>query len=121
MVVFNKLAERTQGLENPMLQLSVSFVTVTVALFAFQGGTAGFPVQSIAPMVFLGLVNTGLGCYLYFSSLGGLKAQTIVVLRHLEPLFAVVLAILILGEPMSTLQLLGAGLVISGALAAELA
>lgn len=119
MVIFNKLASHTSGLENPLLQVSLSFLTVTAFLLATGEGLPVFPAGSMAPMVFLGLVNTGAGCYLYFSSLAGLRAQSVVVLGYLEPLSAVVLALLLLGEPMSAIQGTGCALVIGGALAAE--
>ncbi len=121
MVIFNKLASRTQGLENPMLQLAISFATVAVYLLFAGKGLPAFPVRTAMPLVVLGLVNTGLGCYLYFSSLGGLRAQSIVVLGYLEPLSAVVLALLLLGEPMSLVQAAGCAMIIGGALLAELA
>lgn len=121
MVIFNKLAARTQGLENPLLQLVISFFTVAIVLVALQHQLPSFPLESAAPLVFLGLVNTGLGCYLYFSSLGGLRAQSVVVLGYLEPLSAVVLACIILSEPLSGAQAIGCALVLGGALAAEMA
>lgn len=120
MVIFNKLADRTQGLENPMLQLVLSFLIVAVYLLAVQGPQLAVPGNDWPAIVFLGLVNTGLGCYLYFSSLAHLSAQTVVVLGYLEPLSAVVLAMVLLGEPLGALQLIGAGLILGGAFAAEL-
>ncbi len=119
MVVFNKLAARVQGLENPTLQLTISFLTVAVAIIVVPSLTLEVPFDSWLPMIFLGLVNTGLGCYLYFSSIGDLKAQTVVVLGYLEPLSAVVMAVMILGEVMSPAQVVGAVLVLGGALVAE--
>ena len=121
MVIFNKKASRVSGLENPTLQLLISFITVAVFEFATQGPTVNLPGSDWPAMLFLGLVNTGLGCYLYFSPLTQLRAQTIVTLGYLEPLSAVVLAIVMLGEPMTALQILGAALIIGGALAAEIA
>lgn len=119
MVIFNKLASRTQGLENPMLQLIISFLTIAGVSLFVGGSLPDFPTSSLFPLVFLGLVNTGLGCYWYFSSLAGLRAQTVVVLGYLEPLSAVVLALVVLGEPMSGMQALGSALIIGGALTAE--
>lgn len=120
MVVFNKLASRVQGLQNPTMQLVVSFATVAVFIWLAPGQTVQLPGADWPATLFLGLVNTGAGCYLYFSSIGALRAQTVVVLGYVEPLSAVVLAVLLLGESMSFLQISGAILVLGGALVAEL-
>lgn len=119
MVIFNKLASKTQGLENPLLQLVLSFLTV--AAYTVIAGEGPFPVAADdwPALLFLGLVNTGLGCYLYFSSLAPLPAQTVVMLGYLEPLSAVVLAVVLLGEPMGATQAVGAALILGGAFAAE--
>lgn len=121
MVIFNKKAASVQGLENPLLQLVISFLTVAAYVLVAQGGHLEVPAAEWPALVFLGLVNTGLGCYLYFTALDGLRAQTVVVLGYLEPLSAVVLAVVLLGEPMGIVQAAGAVMVIGGALAAECA
>lgn len=62
----------------------------------------------------LGLINTGVGCYCYFSLIGSLPAQSVAICGYLEPLFAVLLSVLILHETMRPLQILGAVLIIGG-------
>lgn len=120
MVIFNKSASRTKGLENPVLQVSVSFITIAVFLLATEGSLPLFPTQSALPLMILGLLNTGIGCYLYFSSIGNLRAQSIVMIGYLEPLSALALASLLLGEPINLIQTAGCTMVISGALLAEM-
>ena len=70
--------------------------------------------------MFLGLINTGVGCYLYFSSIGGLPAQTVAVCGYLEPLSAVAFSVVLLGEVLMPIQLVGMILIIGGAAAGEL-
>ena len=72
MVIFNKKATAITGLENSMLQLLISFLTVAIFVGFKQGFALQIPASSVLPVLFLGLVNTGLGCYLYFSSIGDL-------------------------------------------------
>lgn len=119
MVIFNKKAAPISGLENSTLQLSVSFLTVAVFVGFKQGYHMSIDSGSIFPLVFLGLVNTGIGCYLYFSKLEKLPVQSVSVLGYLEPLSAVIFSMLILGETMSLVQVIGAALIIGGALFAE--
>ena len=71
------------------------------------------------PVLCLGLLNIGLGCFFYFSSIGSLPAQTVAVCGYLEPLSAVILSALLLHERLTPLQIAGACLIIGGALFAE--
>ena len=120
MVIFNKKGQAIQGLENTTIQLVAAFALVTVYSI-FKGG---FPIaintESILPLVILGLVNTGIGCYLYFTSIGKLPVQTVSILGYLEPLSALVFSAIVLGESLSPLQLMGAACILGGAALGEL-
>jgi drug/metabolite transporter (DMT)-like permease len=72
------------------------------------------------PVLLLGLVNTGVGCYLYFSAISRLQVQTVAVCGYLEPLAAVVLSAILLGEGMGLMQILGTVLILGGAMFAEM-
>jgi drug/metabolite transporter (DMT)-like permease len=119
MVIFNKKAVSITGLRNATLQLIVSFLTVAI----FMGLRQGFVIDILPGdwlfVLILGLFNTGIGCYLYFSSINQLPVQSVAILGYLEPLSAVFFAVIFLGEQLTLLQLLGAGLVIGGAIFAE--
>ncbi len=119
MVIFNKKAHGITGLENASFQLLVSFLTVTVFI-AFRHGLT-IPADSVnwPAILTLGLVNTGVGCYLYFSSIGHLPAQTVAIFSYLELLSAVVFSVLLLREVLFPLQILGALLMIGGAVFAQ--
>lgn len=120
MVMFNKKAKDITGLENSMLQLFISFLTVAVFVGVKQGFTMDIAVEDIFPILFLGLVNTGIGCYFYFSSIGKLPVQTVAVCGYIEPLSAVIFAVIFLKESMTVVQLLGAILILGGAIFGEL-
>ena len=95
MVIFNKKATKISGLENSLLQLSVSCVTVAVCTL-FKGNFSFYiPQDSILPV------------------------QSVSILGYIEPLSAVLLSVIILEETMSATQILGAVLVLGGAVYAE--
>ncbi len=121
MVVFNKKAKNIKGLENSMLQLVVSFLTVAVFVGLKQGIVGPVSSSGVVWILILGLFNTGVGCYLYFSSIGALPVQTVAVLGYVEPLSAVILAAVLLRETMTGPQILGAGMIIGGAIFCETA
>ncbi len=120
MVICNKKAEGIMGLENSMLQLFVSFLIAAVFVGIKQGYVMDIQVESVLPIVILGLVNTGIGCYFYFSSIGKLSVQTVAVCGYLEPLSAVLFSAILLDERLTMLQIIGAVLIIGGAMCGEL-
>ena len=67
----------------------------------------------------LGLLNTGVGCYFYFSSIGKLPVQSVAICGYLEPLSAVLLSVLLLKETMLPLQIVGTVLILGGAVFGE--
>jgi drug/metabolite transporter (DMT)-like permease len=119
MVIFNKKAKSITGFENSMWQLITSFVTVAIFLGIMQGFFLHIEQGSVFPILILGIVNTGIGCYFYFSSIGELPVQTVVICGYLEPLSAVIFSVIFLSEPMGFIQLIGTILIIGGAVFEE--
>jgi len=120
MVIFNKKAVSITGLENATWQLLTSFLTVAVFVGLKQGFVVNMAPGSLAPVLLLGIVNTGIGCYFYFSSIGHLPVQTVAIFGYLEPLSALLFSAALLGEKLSWLQLGGAALILGGAAYGEL-
>lgn len=119
MVIFNKKAKHITGLENSLLQLTISFLTVAVFVVLKQGFIISIPSNSWIPIIILGALNTGIGCYLYFSSITNLPVQSVAICGYLEPLSAVIFSVLILHEVMTPLQIIGGALILGGAMIAE--
>lgn len=85
-----------------------------------QGLHFDIQASDIAPLLALGLLNTGIGCFLYFSSIGSIKVQTVAILGYLEPLSAIIFSFIFLDEQLLVGQIIGAVIIISGALCGEL-
>ncbi len=119
MVIFNKKAHSITGMKNAMLQLIISFLTVAVFLGFRQGFIIHVSRSDWIPILILGLLNTGIGCYLYFSSIASLPVQSVTVCGYLEPLSAIAFSALLLKEILQPIQMLGAVLVIGGSIFAE--
>lgn len=119
MVIFNKKASSIKGMENSMLQLVISFLTVAIFVGIKQGYTLQISSNNWIPILVLGLLNTGIGCYFYFSSIGSLPVQTVAICGYLEPLSAVILSVVFLQEAMSPIQMIGAFLILGGAIFGE--
>ena len=120
MLIFNKKATGITGLENATLQLSFSFVVVFIFTVAKQGIAISVPTQSILPVLVLGVLNTGVGCYLCFSAIPRLPAQTAAICGYLEPVSALLFSAVFLSERLTAVQLVGTLFVLGGAAFGEL-
>ncbi len=120
MVTLNKKSKNITGMENSVIQLVVSFLTVAIFVGFKQGFFINVPSEAWIWILVLGVVNTGIGCYLYFSPLAKLPVQTVAICGYLEPLSSVVFASVLLDEKMNILQIIGAVCIIGGAMIGEL-
>ncbi|MBR0281594.1 MAG: EamA family transporter [Oscillibacter sp.] len=120
MVTLNKQSREITGMENAVIQLTVSFLVVAVFVGFKQAFVIHIPDGAWLWILILGIVNTGIGCYLYFSPLSQLPVQTVAICGYLEPLSAVVFAAILLNERMTIIQLIGAACIIGGAMVGEL-
>ena len=82
--------------------------------------TQTFTLRDLVFILFLGIINTGVGCYLYFSAIEQLPLATVSIVGYLEPLSAVVFSVLLMNEQMTFIKLTGALLIIFGAGCSEL-
>ena len=119
MVIFSKKAKSITGLENSMGQLTAAFLSVAVFAAIKQGFAFHMEAGDWIPVLILGMINTGIGCYLYFSSIGNLPVQTVSICGYVEPLSAVVFSMIFLHERMTAHQVIGAFLIFAGAAFSE--
>ncbi len=80
--------------------------------------------DSITPLTVILLatvcvVHTGIAYLLYFGSFEGVSASTAAIMSYIDPLVAIILSAVILTQPMNALSILGAILILSGALISE--
>ena len=120
MVIFAKKVKTINGLEYSFIQLISSFFIVAIFLGLKQGFYIPKLTENIFPVLFLGVINTGIGCYLYFSSIKELPAGTVAICGYLEPLSALFFSAIFLNERLSFIQIIGAIFIIGGAVIAEL-
>ncbi len=118
LIVFNKRILRTGGLQTAALELDVAFAVVLVYALA----TAGLPHPTRADLPYLlliGLLNTGLAYMLCFSGLQKLPAQSVALISYIDPVSALFFSAVFLKESLTPLQILGAVLIIGGAIIGE--
>ena len=119
LVISNKMSRHIVGMENALIQMG--FTLLTVGIFVgFRGGLAmDIPAGDWPFILWLGLLNTGVGCFCYFATIGTLPAHTVAICGYLEPISAVVFSLVILREVISPVQLVGILLILGGAVFGE--
>ena len=121
LIVANKRVKRLSGLNCAMYELIVAFFVVLIYLIASNVKLPVIPAaEDIVWVLAIGLVNTGLAYYLYFSSLQKLPGQTVALVCYIDPLTALLVSGAFLGEKLLAVQIVGAVLILGGACLGEL-
>lgn len=121
LIVANKRVKRLSGLNCAMYELIVAFFVVLIYLIASNVKLPVIPAaEDIVWVLVIGLVNTGLAYYLYFSSLQKLPGQTVALVCYIDPLTALLVSGAFLGEKLLAVQIVGAVLILGGACLGEL-
>lgn len=118
LIVFNKRILRTSGLQTAAIELDIAFAVVLIYVLLTSG--LPHPMRADLPyLLLIGLLNTGLAYLLYFSGLQKLPAQSVALISYIDPVSALFFSAVFLHESMTTLQVLGAVLIIGGAIMGE--
>lgn len=118
LIGFNKQIVHTTGMQTAAIELVVAALVTLVYTLV----TSGLPqvVESDIPYIAaIGIINTGLAYLLYFSGLQKLSGQSVALISYVDPVSALCFSALLLHEVMTPVQLVGAVLIIGGALFGE--
>ncbi len=120
-VLLNKHLGGLDGYDRTILQLGISSVVLLpYVLLTEPVAQLHYAPASLALLLVVGVVHTGLAYALYFGSLAEVKAQTAAILSYIDPVVAVLLSALLLHERMGFTGAAGAVLVIGAAVFSEL-
>ena len=120
-VLLNKQIRDIDAYDKTIVQIGVAgAVLIPYVLLAEKLSAIEFMPTVVILLLVAGLLHTGVAYALYFGSMDALPAHSLALLGYLDPVIAVLLSALLLREPMSLLQALGAVLVLFAAILAEL-
>ena len=104
-----------------ILSYALGFGAVLLVAFALPslGTLAGLPLWCYALLLMLAVVHTALAFALYTFGLRRLEAGRAAIVATVEPVVAGALGVLLLGEDLTALKVLGALLVLAGAALAQ--
>ncbi|MDD6265653.1 MAG: EamA family transporter [Clostridia bacterium] len=120
-VIVNKSMIEISPLDRTIVQFAVAVVILFLYTFSFEKVyLESLSFSNIILLVVLGLVHTGIAYVLYFYALNNLPSQTVSLFSYIDPVVAVILSGLMLGEAMSVFQIIGSVLVIFSTLIFEI-
>lgn len=121
LLLLNKFIKAIEKLELTIFQLGITALLLMPYVFL----TCGFGIfhvtsSSIPFILILGIFNTGIGFWLFFSGMENLKGQRIAMLSYVDPFIAILISALILQEHMTMLQMLGGALLLASTFVSEI-
>ncbi len=121
LMLLNKFIKNLSGLETTLMQLAVASLVLLPYAAVTGGGEGLFHLAglSLLLVLILGVVHTGIGFFLFFSGMKGLKGQSIAALSYLDPVTSVVLSCVVLQEGMTPLALTGGALLLGATFVSE--
>lgn len=121
-VICSKKVTHMKGMNLAFTEILISFGVILVYLPLSGVSLPVIPEKAdILPLLIIGIVNTGIAYFLYFSAMQKLPAQTVSIVSYLDPLSSLIFAAMFLpGEKMTLVQSFGAVLILGGAILSEL-
>lgn len=120
-VLMNKLLPGIDAYEKTIIQLTSAAVILVPYLLATEDFAAiKLDWVAILMLLIVGFVHTGMAYAFYFGSMDGLKAQSVALFSYIDPIAALILSAIILGERMSAFGIVGAVLILGAAIAGEI-
>lgn len=119
-ILMNKFIKNLSDFETTLVQL-ISAVLVLLPYVALKNGFSfsGVNSKSVILILIVGIIHTGFAYFLYFTAIRDLKGQTIAVLSYLDPISAMIIAAVFLGESMGFIQIIGGMLILGSAFLSE--
>jgi drug/metabolite transporter (DMT)-like permease len=115
-VLSRKALTRYSGALMMAWVMGLGWIMATPMLFSGPGPVEclGLSVWGASALLFLGVCCTGLAYVFWYDALQGMEASRVGVFMYLEPPAAVVVAAIVLGEPITSVVLLGGVLILFG-------
>ncbi|ULT57677.1 DMT family transporter [Neobacillus drentensis] len=119
-ILMNKFIQNLSGFEITLVQLMAAAIVLLPYVWWHGDLTfTGLKATSFLFILILGIVHTGLAYFLYFTSIQELKGSTIAVLSYIDPISAVIISAIFIGESMTVIQIIGGILILGSTLLSE--
>jgi len=120
-VLMNKRLTGVPAFDRTIVQLGAAALALLPYVLVTEWGTAMDWSGPVIPLLLvMGIVHTGFAYALYFGGIKDLPAQTSALLSYIDPVSAIILSAVFLGETLTASGVIGAVLVLGATLLSEL-
>ena len=119
-ILMNKFINDLSSFETTLVQLSVAAL-VLLPIIVYQRNLNLSKISSAAWIFIfiIGILHTGIAYLMYFSSIKELTAHSIAILIYIDPISAVILASIFLGEKITLVKIIGGVLILGSTFLSE--
>lgn len=115
LMILNKFLKGLSGLESTFFQLIIAMLVMAIYTGITTGRVLHIPTGHDVILVgTVGILHTGIACYIYFSSMQKLPGQTIAIMSYIDPASTLIFSAIFLQERLTILQIVGALLILGG-------
>ena len=115
-VCMNKFLKGLTGLEATLVQISIAaLILIPYVLLQGKLGLKELNTKEWILLIIVGLLTTGFAYLLYFTSFQKLDGQTVAIFSYIDPISAILMSAIFLGETLKLIQLLGGVLILGAA------
>ncbi len=118
-VILNKKLNVSNAYGQTVIELLSAAAVMLPYLLVTEQTAVPIDLTAVLLIAVVGIVHTGVAYAMYFGSIGHLPSQTVAVLSYIDPVVALLLSFLVLQEPMSPLQTVGAVMLLTATCLAE--
>ena len=119
-IILNKKTGKVDAYRKTAVELFAASVTILPYLLLTGDFTSvSLSLSSVLLVFVVGVFHTGIAYTMYFGSMKSLPAGSVAMLSYIDPVSALILSSLILGEKMTLPGWIGAGMIILSALVSE--
>ncbi len=113
MIVFNRMLRSITAMDKTLFQMVVaSAILIAYTLVTVDMSNISLTYTDLTLMICLGVFQTAIAFTLYFGSVVHLRSDTFAMCAYIEPVSALILSAFILGEDLSIIGWIGAGLIL---------
>lgn len=120
-MLLNRTLTEVPAYDKTILQLSTAaLITFPYVLITQRGTALEWTPLSIALLLVVGIIHTGIAYALYFNAMGKLPVQTVAIFSYIDPVSAIILSAIFLHESLTPAGIAGAILILGSTLLSEL-
>lgn len=119
-ILLNKHLGDVSAYDRTVMQLcAAAVVLLPYVLLTEDMSAVQLNAGSAAMLLLVGVLHTGVAYALYFGSMSSLRAQTVAIMSYIDPVVAILVSWLVLGEALGMVGAAGAMLVLGAAFISE--